>query len=68
MRCLGRQIPSSLRSSRNSVCDTHYAEYRWNIILYSRDAELSHSFVFAEEFLLELKTEHFFLVAYIIPD
>ncbi|CAD8059178.1 unnamed protein product [Paramecium sonneborni] len=43
-------------------------KYRWTIILFRNDAQFESSFVFAEEFILELKSEDYGMLAYIIPD
>ncbi|CAK89204.1 unnamed protein product (macronuclear) [Paramecium tetraurelia] len=42
--------------------------FRWSIILYSNDAKMEFSFVYGDEFTLELRSESYGMLAYIIPD
>ncbi|CAD8097827.1 unnamed protein product [Paramecium sonneborni] len=43
-------------------------KYRWSIVLFSNDAQMEFSFVYGDEFTLELRSESYGLLAYIIPD
>ncbi|CAD8085328.1 unnamed protein product [Paramecium primaurelia] len=43
-------------------------KYRWSIILYSNDSQMEFSFVYGDEFTIELKSESYGMLAYIIPD
>lgn len=45
-----------------------FLEYRWSIVLYSIDSKMEFSFVYGDEFTLELRSESYGMIAYIIPD
>lgn len=65
---LNRLIPSNQKWNKNIVVNDHIIGFRWNVLTHDKHVEISSSYVYAEEFLIEIKFERIVLQAYLVPD